>query len=142
MSRVLTSSLFAAVAAFALLPSAASADCDTCYTKVVTPPQYRVVDRTVMVSPGGVVVHRTPDRVATVSETVQVSPGGKGWQRSVNAYGQETLCEVDVPAQYTTAHRHVVVPGTTYARHIAPTYGVTRTVEMVSPGGARWVASR
>lgn len=144
MSRVLASSLFAAVAAVALIPSAASAgDCGgNCYTKVVTPPTYRTVNRTVMISPGGVALHRTPDRVATVNETVQVAAGGRGWQRGVNANGQETLCEIDVPARYTTVQRNYVVRGTTYATHTPATYGVTSTVEMVSPGGAAWVSSR
>jgi hypothetical protein len=72
MSRVYAALIVSAVTAMAL-PTAASAGCygcytpppcATCYQRQVVPPQYRTVEETVMVAPGGVVAHRTRRNIA------------------------------------------------------------------------------
>jgi hypothetical protein len=88
------------------LPTAASAGCygcytpppqpcTTCYQRQVVPPQYRAVQETVMVTPGGVVAHRTPAQYRTVMvpQTVMVAPEGVQYEQ--------------IPALYATRARIV-----------------------------------
>src|SRR6201995_231491 len=117
MSRVIAAS-FAAILAAAVLPTAASAGCTNCYTpqpcqtcyqQQVVPPQYRAVQETVMVAPGGVVAHRTPAQYRTVMvpQTVMVSPEGVQYEH--------------IPAQYETRQRvEMVAPARTYYVPVAP----------------------
>src|SRR4051812_36873918 len=83
-SRVFAA-LFASAVTVMALPTAASAGCygcyppplcPACYHRQVVPPQYRAVQETVMVAPGGVVAHRTPAQYRTVMvpQTVMVAP--------------------------------------------------------------------
>jgi hypothetical protein len=107
-----------AAAAAAALPTAASAGCYSCYTPPpcgtcyqaqVAPPQYRTVQETVMVSPGGVVAHRTPAQYRTVMvpRTVMVAPEGVQYER--------------IPAQYGTRERvEMVAPARTYYVAVPP----------------------
>ena len=83
MSRAaMITSTLAAIA----LPTAASAGCYSCYTppppcgtcyqQQIVPPQYRTVQESVMVAPGGVIAHRSPAQYRTVMvpQTVMVAP--------------------------------------------------------------------
>jgi hypothetical protein len=122
MSRALLAGLFSAVAV-AALPSAASAGCFglfggcytppqpcyTCYQTQYVPPQYRSVQETVMVSPGGVIAHRVPAQYQTVMvpQTVMVSPESVQYQQ--------------IPAQYAVRNRvEMVSPGYSYQVPVAP----------------------
>ena len=111
MSRVFAALIASAVAAFAV-PTAASAGCYggcyappqpcvTCYQQQVIPPQYRTVQETVMVSPGGVVAHRTPAQYRTVMvpKTVMVAPEGVQYERIPAQYGVRERVEMVAPAQ-------------------------------------------
>jgi hypothetical protein len=109
MSRVYAALIASAVAALAL-PTAASAGCyncyapppcATCYQQQVVPPQYRTVQETVMVAPGGVVAHRTPARYRTVMvpKTVMVEPEGVQYERIPAQYGVRERVEMVAPAQ-------------------------------------------
>jgi hypothetical protein len=69
----------------------------------VAPAQYRAVQETVMVAPGGVVAHRTPAQYRTVMvpQTVMVAPEGVQYQQ--------------IPAQYATRQRvEMVAPAREY----------------------------
>ena len=112
MSRAYVAMIVSVVAAVAL-PTAASAGCyncyappqpcGTCYQQQVAPAQYRAVQETVMVAPGGVVAHRTPAQYRTVMvpQTVMVAPEGVQYER--------------IPAQYETRQRvEMVAPARTY----------------------------
>jgi hypothetical protein len=118
MSRAYVAMIVSAVAAIAV-PTAASAGCNscyvppqpcgTCYQQQVVPPQYRAVQETVMVAPGGVVAHRTPAQYRTVMvpQTVMVAPEGVQYER--------------IPAQYETRQRvEMVAPARTYYVPVAP----------------------
>ena len=123
MSRVVFAGLISAIAV-AALPSAASAGClglfscfappaaqpcGTCYHQQYVPPQYRTVQETVMVSPGGVVAHRVPAQYQTVMvpQTVMVSP--------------ESVQYEQIPAQYGVRSRvEMVSPGYSYYQPVAP----------------------
>ena len=118
MSRAYAAMIVSAVAAIAV-PTAASAGCyscyvppqpcGTCYQQQVVPPQYRAVQETVMVAPGGVVAHRTPAQYRTVMvpQTVMVAPEGVQYER--------------IPAQYETRQRvEMVAPARTYYVPVAP----------------------
>jgi hypothetical protein len=123
MSRALLALLISAVAV-AALPSAASAGCFglfggcytpppqpcyTCYQPQYVPPQYRAVQETVMVSPGGVIGHRVPAQYQTVMvpQTVMVSP--------------ESMQYEHIPAQYAVRNRvEMVSPGYSYYAPVAP----------------------
>jgi len=111
MSRVQAALIVSAVAAFAL-PSTASAGCygcytpppqpcTTCYQQQVIPPQYRTVQETVMVAPGGVIAHRTPAQYRTVMvpQTVMVAPEGVAYERTPPQYGVRERVEMVAPAR-------------------------------------------
>src|SRR3982074_899357 len=98
MSRVYAAMIASAVAAIAL-PTTASAGCYgcynppqpcvSCYQQQVVPPQYRTVQETVMVAPGGVIAHRTPAQYRTVMvpQTVMIAPAGVQYERTPPPYG-------------------------------------------------------
>lgn len=109
MSRVSAALLVSAVAAVAL-PSAASAGCYncyapppcvTCYQQRVEPPQYRTVEETVVVAPGGVVAHRVPAQYRTVMvpQTVMVAPEAVQYERIPPQYGVRQRVEMVAPAR-------------------------------------------
>lgn len=110
-SRVFAAALALATTALAL-PNTASAGCYSCYTpppcytcyqRQVAPPQYRAVQETVQVSPGGVIAHRTPAQYRTVMvpQTVMVAPEGVQYEQ--------------IPAQYATRQRvEMVAPAREY----------------------------
>jgi len=98
-------SIIAAIVAVAgmAIPSMASAGCTTCYQPQVIPPQYRTVERTVMVSPGHTVRRHRPAQYRTVMvpKTVMVAPPRTEYRR--------------IPAQYATQQRTVqVAPAQVY----------------------------
>ena len=111
MSRVYAALIASAVTAIAL-PTAASAGCDgcytpppqpctTCYQRQVAPPQYRAVQETVMVAPGGVVARRTPAQYRTVMvpQTVMVAPEGVQYQQIAPQYATQERVEMVAPAR-------------------------------------------
>jgi hypothetical protein len=109
MSRVHAALIVSAVAAMAM-PTAASAGCYgcytpppcvTCYQRQVVPPQYRTVEETVMVAPGGVVAHRTPAQYRTVMvpQTVMVAPEGVQYERIAPQYATRQRVEMVAPAR-------------------------------------------
>ena len=121
MRLVPSAALAAALAAFAV-PGAALAGCAncyappqpcvTCYQQQVVPPQYRTVEETVMVRPGGVVAHRTPAQYATVMvpKTVMVRPEGVQYE--------------EIPPQYATRQRvEMVAPPQVYYAPVRPRCG-------------------
>ena len=120
MSRVFAALVASAITALAL-PSTASAGCygcytpppcPTCYQRQIAPAQYRAVQETVMVAPGGVIAHRTPAQYRTVMvpQTVMVAPEGVQYQQ--------------IPAQYATRQRvEMVAPAREYYGDVAPRCG-------------------
>ena len=109
MSRVYAALIVSAVTAMAL-PTAASAGCygcytpppcATCYQRQVVPPQYRTVEETVMVAPGGVVAHRTPAQYRTVMvpQTIMVAPEGVQYERIAPQYATHQRVEMVAPAR-------------------------------------------
>ena len=116
MSRAaMITSTLAAIA----LPTAASAGCYSCYTppppcgtcyqQQIVPPQYRTVQESVMVAPGGVIAHRSPAQYRTVMvpQTVMVAP--------------ESVQYEQIPAQYETRQRvEMVAPARAYYVPVAP----------------------
>ena len=108
-SRVFAALLASAVTVMAL-PTAASAGCygcytpppcPTCYQRQVAPPQYRAVQETVMVAPGGVIAHRTPAQYRTVMvpQTVMVAPEGVQYQQIAPQYATRQRVEMVAPAR-------------------------------------------
>jgi hypothetical protein len=120
MSRLVLSTLSAAVVAVAALPSSALAWCSSCYTpcttcyrQVVVPPQYRTVQDTVMVAPERVYAQRVPARYATVYQTVVVP-------RTVMVEPERVYAQ-RVPAQYSTVSRvEMVAPAHVYWQPVRP----------------------
>src|SRR5471032_1637685 len=110
MSRVYAALLVSAVAAIAV-PTAASAGCyncyappqpcSTCYQQQIAPAQYRTVQETVMVAPGGVIAHRTPAQYRTVMvpQTVMVAPEGVAYERTPAQYATRARVEMVAPAR-------------------------------------------
>jgi hypothetical protein len=110
LSRVYAALIASAIAAIAV-PTAASAGCyncyappqpcGTCYQQQVVPPQYRTVQETVMVAPGGVIAHRTPAQYRTVMvpQTVMVAPEGVQYEQTPAQYGVRERVEMVAPAR-------------------------------------------
>jgi hypothetical protein len=65
------------------------------------PPQYRTVEETVMVAPGGVIAHRTPAQYRTVMvpKTVMVAPEGVHYERTAPQYATRQRVEMVAPAR-------------------------------------------
>ena len=137
--KFLLTAAFAAVAiGAATLPAAAG--CNTCYVpppeyrQVVTPPQYGVVQRTVMVAPPRVIWHRIPPQYGTVQQTVQVAPERVGYQQVCDSCGRIGYRHYVVSAQYTTVERTVMVtPPRVVAETIPAQYGVVSHTVLVAP---------
>jgi hypothetical protein len=108
MSRVIAAALATALVA-AVLPTAASAGCYSCYAppqpccyqQQVAPAEYRTVQETVMVSPGRVTAYRSPPRYRTVMvpKTVMVSPGRVHYERTAPEYAVQERVEMVAPAR-------------------------------------------
>ncbi|MBY0612939.1 MAG: hypothetical protein K2P80_12225 [Beijerinckiaceae bacterium] len=130
------------------LPAAAGCQGSGCYQQVVHPPvyatehqqylvaperriahrtpaEYQTVHEEVLVQPERQIPHHIPAEYSTVAETVLVAPASRQWQVSVDAYGRTVGCWVDVPAQYATRHRQVVVRPASVEYETIP--AVTRT---------------
>ena len=108
MSRVIAAA-FATVLVAVAIPTAASAQCYSCYAppqpccvqQQVAPAQYRTVQETVMVSPGRVIAHRTPAQYRTVMvpQTVMVAPEGVAYERTAPEYATQERVEMVAPAR-------------------------------------------
>jgi hypothetical protein len=112
MSRVIAAA-FATVFVAAALPTAASAQCSSCYVPPqpccaepqyhlqTAPAQYRSVQETVMVSPGRVIAHRTPAQYRTVMvpQTVMVAHEGVAYERTAPEYATQERVETVAPAR-------------------------------------------
>ena len=111
MFRVIAAAFATALVAVAL-PTAASAGWYSCYApqpccyqqqyvQQVIPPQYRTVQETVMVAPGGVIAHRTPAQYRTVMvpQTVMVAPEGVQYQQIAPQYATQERVEMVAPAR-------------------------------------------
>ncbi|KQP51278.1 hypothetical protein ASF39_09545 [Methylobacterium sp. Leaf108] len=136
------SSALAALVGAALVTSAAQAGCAgaECYRHVSTPPVYGAVSERVLVRPAETVYRTTPPIYETVSEQVLVSAGGRVWQTSRDAYGSLVGCWVDVPPQYTTRHRRVLVqPAQSIPETIPAEYASVQRRVLVEPARAGWV---
>ena len=110
-SRIFSALLvsMSALAAIAL-PGTATAGCSNCYVppqpcatcaqRQVVPPQYRTVEKTVMVSKGSVVAHRTPPQYRTVMvpQTVMVAPAGVRYEQIPPQYATRQRVEMVAPA--------------------------------------------
>lgn len=139
MKALVTAAFAALVIGGATLPAAAG--CNTCgyhyyqpeYRQVYTPPQYGVVQRTVMVAPPRVVYHRIPAQYGTVQQTVQVSPERVGYQQVCGACGVSYRAYA-IPAQYGTVERTVMVaPPRVVAETIPAQYGTVERTVLVAP---------
>jgi hypothetical protein len=76
-----------------------------------------------------------------VNETVMVSPPSQAWQ-STCACGRESVQAVEIPAQYATVARTVMVEPPHLVREVVPAqYGTVARTEMVSAPHAVWVAA-
>ena len=109
MSRVYAALIVSAVTAIALSTVASAGcygcytppPCATCYQRQVVPPQYRTVEETVMVAPGGVVAHGTPAQYRTVMvpQTIMVAPEGVQYERIAPQYATHQRVEMVAPAR-------------------------------------------
>ena len=109
MSRVYAALIVSAVTAMALSTVASAGcygcytppPCATCYQRQVVPPQYRTVEETVMVAPGGVVAHGTPAQYRTVMvpQTIMVAPEGVQYERIAPQYATRQRVEMVAPAR-------------------------------------------
>src|SRR5882724_649999 len=112
-AALVSATIVGATAIAAATPAAAG--CYSCYQppvqyrQVVTPPQYGVVQRTVMVAPPRTVWHRIPAQYGTVQQTVVVAPERVGYQQVCDACGRVGYRQYVVPAQYGTVERTVMV---------------------------------
>lgn len=134
--------LLAALIGTVALASSAQAGCagSECYRHVSTPPVYGSVSERVLVRPAETVYRTTPPIYDTVSEQVLVSPGRRVWQTRHDPHGGLVGCWVDIPAQYATRHRRVLVqPAQSIPETIPAEYGSVQRRVLVEPARAGWV---
>lgn len=132
----------AAILGTVLLASTAQAGCGgaECYRHVSTPPIYGAVSERVLVRPAETVYRTAPAIYETVSEQVLVAPGGRVWQTQRDAYGSLVGCWVDVPPQYATRHRRVLVqPAQSIPELIPAEYASVQRRVLVEPARSGWV---
>ena len=99
-----------------------------------TPAVYGSMARTVMVAPARTVSEHVPAVRQRVLSHVVVRPAKVGWQRSVDAFGRETMCKVEVPAQTRAVERDVVVaPARTVERVVPARYSTVAQPVLVQP---------
>lgn len=138
LSAILAAAALTAVAG----ATPAAAGCYSCYRPpvqyrtMVTPAQYGVVQRTVLVAPARVIYHRIPAQYGTVQQTVQVAPERVGYSQVCGACGV-SYRPYTIPAQYGTVERTVMVaPPRVVAETIPAQYGVVAHTVMVAPARA------
>lgn len=106
--------------------------CPDCYVKQVTPAlnhyaptdlvvrkgrrvvrheraRYQTVVENVEIEPERVVARHVPAVIETRHERVMTAPARREWRYQRDARGRDVLCEIDVPAQFTTIARQVEV---------------------------------
>ena len=136
LSAILAAAALTAVAG----ATPAAAGCYSCYRPpvqyrtVVTPAQYGVVQRTVLVAPARVIYHRIPAQYGTVQQTVLVAPERVGYQQVCDPCGNTGYRRYVVPAQYGTVERTVVVsPSRVEAETIPAQYATVERTVLVAP---------
>ncbi len=153
-----------AFAALTVFSNSASAGCTGtgCYRQVLNPAVYATHEHNVLVSPERRIAHRVaaqhrqvqetvvlrperqvprhvPATYSTVAETALVAPASRRWQVSTDAHGRTIGCWIDVPAQYTTHHRQVMVSPAKTVHETVPAVMTTRTrTEVVRPAGVEY----
>jgi hypothetical protein len=81
-----------------------------------------------------------PPVTRRVEKTVVVSRGGIRWERRRDLFGRERLCKVVGSPERRTVVREVVVsPARRIARRTAPVYGTVVLPILIRPGSARRV---
>jgi len=141
MSKALLAAALGCAVIAGATPAAAFGSCNPCYQpayrQVVTPPQYGVVHRTVLVAPPRVVLHHIPAQYGTVHATVMVAPARLGWQQVCDACGRVGHRAFVVPAQYGTVARTVMVaPPRVVAERIPAEYATAAYTVMIAPAQA------
>ncbi len=153
-----------AFAALTVFSNSAYAGCTGtgCYQQVVNPAVYATHEHNVLVSPERRIAHRVaaqhrqvqetvvlrperqvprhvPATYSTFAETVLVAQAGRRWQVSTDAHGRTIGCWVDIPAQYTTRHRQVMVSPASTSYETIPAVVTTRTrTHMVRPASVEY----
>lgn len=131
--------------------------CPDCYVKQVTPAlnhyvpvelavrrprpilrheraRYQTIVDNVMVKPERVIARHVPAVVETRHERVMTSPARREWRHQRDARGREVLCEIDVPAQFTTiAHQVEVAPASVQHVTLPATYRQRTRRVLVAP---------
>lgn len=140
MKALLSAALAAATLAVVVGATPAAAGCHACYRppvqyrQVIAPPQYGVVERTVLVAPARVIYRRVAAEYGTVQQTVVVAPERIGWQPVCDACGRVGYRKYVVPAQYGTVERTVVVtPARVVAETIPAQYATVAQTVLVAP---------
>jgi len=106
---------FLAATAFAAatLPAAAggSGCSGDCYREAYLPARYGAVIEPTVVRGPRTYAAVTPPEYATITERVAIRPAGRLWTVKRDAYGRKVGCWVDVPGEFTTVTRRVMVRG-------------------------------
>lgn len=98
------------------------------------PPQYGTVVSRELVRPAYVHNVVTPPERRVIERTVVVRPATVSWERRRDHWGRMTLCRVEHPAVRRTIREEVIVPGQRYTRIVPPAYRyVERTVQIRPP---------
>lgn len=102
------------------------------------PAQVGSVTKAVMVRPATVHHETIPAEYRTVHETVVVRPAGWRWEYSVDRFGRETKCKVEVPAvTRTIARRVMVAPARTVVHTNPAVYKTVTRPLLIAPAKVR-----
>ena len=104
------------------------------------PAAHAIVMRQVMIQSARAELSVTPPAYRSVHETIVVTPAAVRWERRLDRHGVETLCEVRLPAFTRTVAREVMAsPGQRLARHVPALYRPVAEAVVVQPATVRHV---
>ncbi len=135
---------FLAATAFAAatLPAAAggSGCSGDCYREAYLPARYGAVIEPTVVRGPRTYAAVTPPEYATITERVAIRPAGRLWTVKRDAYGRKVGCWVDVPGEFTTVTRRVMVRGPVVTPIAQSTvWGLASQRVLVQPAHKTWV---
>ena len=112
---------------------------------IALPAAFKPGTKKILVTPASTKLVKVPATYKNVTERIQVAPAKKVWQETkctdTDCAVEEMMCLVDIPAQYNTVTKQVVVtPETTKTVTIPAVYKTVQTNELAAAASTKTVA--
>jgi hypothetical protein len=111
---------------------------------IAQPAAFKTGSKRILVTPASTKLVKVPAVYKTVSERVQTAPASKVWKETKcndkDCAVEEMMCLVDIPAQYRTITKQVVVtPETTKTVTIPAVYKTVQTNVLAAPASTKTI---